>query len=68
RGSCGGKREEKSDGGTSGQGHSLEAETHDQESAARSREYKQGYEDKILLYGYKACCIWNIRSILRYHQ
>ncbi|RYR67805.1 hypothetical protein Ahy_A03g014239 [Arachis hypogaea] len=41
RGSCGCKREEKGGGGTSGQGHSSEAETHDQESAARSRERKQ---------------------------
>ncbi|RYR08056.1 hypothetical protein Ahy_B05g075602 isoform B [Arachis hypogaea] len=41
RGSYGCKREEKGGGGTSGQGHSSEAETHDQESAARSRERKQ---------------------------
>ncbi|KAL4327270.1 hypothetical protein AHAS_Ahas13G0083300 [Arachis hypogaea] len=34
-------REEKGGGGTSGQGHSSEAETHDQESAARFRERKQ---------------------------
>ncbi|XLR57478.1 hypothetical protein HN51_011826 [Arachis hypogaea] len=40
RDSCGGKGEEKGGGGTSGQGHSSEAETHDQESAARSREHK----------------------------
>ncbi|XP_057718699.1 uncharacterized protein LOC130933173 [Arachis stenosperma] len=41
RGSCGCKREEKGGGGTSGQGHSSEAETHDQESAASYRERKQ---------------------------
>ncbi|KAL4288145.1 hypothetical protein AHAS_Ahas19G0256900 [Arachis hypogaea] len=34
RGSCGGKGEEKGGGGTSGQGHSSEVETHDPESAA----------------------------------
>ncbi|QHO11786.1 hypothetical protein HN51_069503 [Arachis hypogaea] len=43
RGSCDGKGEEKGGGGTSGQGHSSEVETHDQESAARFRKRKQTY-------------------------
>ncbi|XLT67749.1 hypothetical protein HN873_024188 [Arachis hypogaea] len=60
RGSCGGKGEEKGGGGTNRQGHSSEAETHDQESVARSRERKQLLEFVIPV---SSCENWYRRSI-----